>query len=101
MVFVLCCLIAAWSQTRPVLAQSKKVMELVKDLKSRPKVRINAAEELGRLADVRLNDAKTALPALKAAMKDPDAGVRQGESSKPSERSMRNRKPMCRSSSTL
>lgn len=80
--FLLLCLgsmLVGLSQTGPVPAQSKKkAMDLVKDLKDKdPKVRINAAEELGRLASIRLADAKSALPALKAAQRDPDSGVRK------------------------
>lgn len=59
-------------------AQSKKTQELIKDLKDKnPKVRIGAAEDLGRLASVKLADAKSALPALRAAQKDADPGVRK------------------------
>jgi HEAT repeat protein len=78
MLIILGSLMVALNQLDPVLAQSKKVMELIKDLKDKdPKVRMRAADELGRVAEVRLNDAKAALPALKAAQRDPDAGVRK------------------------
>jgi HEAT repeat protein len=57
---------------------SKKVKELLKDLKSpKFKIRIYAAEELGHQAEIRLADAKAAIPALMKAMKDSHPGVRR------------------------
>jgi hypothetical protein len=44
---------------------SKKVQELLKDLKSpNPNIRIYAADELGYQAEIRLANAKVAIPAL-------------------------------------
>jgi HEAT repeat protein len=57
---------------------SKKVQELLKDLKSpNAKIRIYAVEELGHQAEIRLADAKVAIPALIKAMKDNHPGVRR------------------------
>src|SRR5262249_35622967 len=62
----------------PVAGQSKKAAELIKDLDDKnPKVRTQAVADLGDLADVRLADAKAALPKLKEWQKDADAGVRK------------------------
>lgn len=65
----------------PALAraqQSKKVMDLVADLRSKnPKVRLAAAQEIGNLADIKLSLAQSALPNLKTSQRDPDAGVRK------------------------
>jgi HEAT repeat protein len=59
-------------------APKKKAMELIKELKDPdPKNRISAADELGHLAEVRLEDAKAAIPALLKTLKDRDAGVRR------------------------
>jgi HEAT repeat protein len=65
--------------TATVSAQSRRAAELIKDLSDKnAKVRLHAAEELGRLAAVKLADAQSALPALKTAQKkDPDPGVRK------------------------
>src|SRR5262245_36003040 len=63
----------------PALAraqQSKKVMDLVADLRSKnPKVRQAAAQEIGNLADIKLSLAQSALPNLKTSQRDPDPGV--------------------------
>jgi HEAT repeat protein len=57
---------------------NRKVMELLKDLKDLdPKTRISAVEDLGHLAEVKLDDAKPAIPALLKSLKDRDAGVRR------------------------
>jgi HEAT repeat protein len=57
---------------------AQKVKELIKDLRSnRVKTRLFAAEELGHMADLRLKDAKPAIPALVKALKDPNPGVRK------------------------
>src|SRR5262245_40416578 len=54
----------------PLAAQNKKAPVLIKELEDKnPKVRAGAAEDIGSLADVRLADAKTALPALRTALK--------------------------------
>ena len=46
--------------------QSRKAQELINDLKDKsPKVRVSAADDLGRLAGVKISDARTALPALR------------------------------------
>jgi hypothetical protein len=59
-------------------APNRKVMELLKDLKDPdPKTRISAVEDLGHLAEVKLDDAKPAIPALLKSLKDRDAGVRR------------------------
>ncbi|MCS6850965.1 MAG: sister chromatid cohesion protein PDS5 [Gemmataceae bacterium] len=57
--------------------QSRKVAELLQDLKDKnPRVRQAAAEDAGRLARVRIQDARQVQPALRAALKDTDANVR-------------------------
>jgi HEAT repeat protein len=62
----------------PAAAQSKKTQDLIKDLKDKnPKIRAGAAEDLGKLAAVKLSEAKFALPALRAAQKDADPAVRK------------------------
>jgi HEAT repeat protein len=59
-------------------AQNRKVMELIKELKHPdPMTRVSAVEDLGHLAEVKLDDAKPAIPALLKALKDRDAGVRR------------------------
>src|SRR5262249_60015187 len=51
---------------------------LIKELADKNvKVRVAAAEDLGNLAELRLADAKTALPALREAQKDADPNVRK------------------------
>ncbi|OAI54638.1 hypothetical protein AYO44_14555 [Planctomycetaceae bacterium SCGC AG-212-F19] len=68
----------ALSQAGPVAGQSKKTAELIKDLDDKnPKIRSQAVVDIGDLADVRLADAKAALPKLKELQKDTDAGVRK------------------------
>jgi HEAT repeat protein len=59
-------------------AQSPKAAALIKELSDKnPAVRRSAAQEIGDLADVRITDAKAALPALKEALgKDADPAVR-------------------------
>jgi HEAT repeat protein len=64
--------------TSPVGAQNKKAAGLIKELADKnPKVRAAAADDLGNLAELRLADAKSALPALREAQKDTDPNVRK------------------------
>lgn len=61
----------------PVSAQSKKAADLIKKLSDKnPMARQSAAEDLAELADIKIVDAKAALPALTEALKDPEPGVR-------------------------
>jgi HEAT repeat protein len=73
-----CLLLLILSQAKYAPAQSPKAQALIKDLADKnPKVRAQAAVDIGDLADVRLADAKAALPKLKELQKDPDAAVRK------------------------
>jgi HEAT repeat protein len=57
---------------------TKKVAQLIKDLKdNNATIRAAAAEELGRMTEVKPADVKPALPGLKTALKDKDANVRK------------------------
>jgi HEAT repeat protein len=77
LVMALGCLLLGLIQAGPVPAQSRKAQELIQDLKDKnPKVRAAAAQDIARLAQVRLADAKAALPSLQAAARDPDPEVR-------------------------
>jgi HEAT repeat protein len=57
---------------------AKKVQALLKDLKSPQwKTRVYAVEEIGHVAEIRLTDAKAAIPELMKALKDAKEEVRQ------------------------
>jgi HEAT repeat protein len=77
LLFLICAPVVL-EQVQPASAQSAKAAALIKELADKnPTIRRNAAQELGDLADVRITDARTALPALKDALKDTDPAVRQ------------------------
>ena len=62
-----------------IAAQTKKKgPELIKELADKnPKIRAAAAQDLGELADIRINDVKPAIPTLKEMLKDTDPNVRK------------------------
>jgi HEAT repeat protein len=73
-----CCVLVPCGQAGTESRTTKKVQELLKDLKSPNwKTRVYAADEIGHVAQLSLRDAKPAIPDLLKALKDTRAEVRR------------------------